>query len=307
MRLGVQVREALPGDMESLVALCLAARREAAVGAQLCTDDADRLRDQLGALLAVPRRTRAAWRSSTTSPAGLLLARVVGPGPFTDLVSLDIEAIYVLPDGAPPRPRARAAGRRDDGGRRGRRDRDVLVAPARAPGGCSGSWPGSGFAPAASHRVVTTAALQRKLTHEHGHVGAPGSVRRSGPRGLEDLIARRRQARAARQPVVEEPVDARAGVRSGSGARVDHHAGQPCRAERPAVLVLDHHLVGRQAPSEVQRRRGPGDEARAGRAVVRRVELDPDRGPALARRAPSPRSSPSVSASTADAPPCSRP
>src|SRR5690242_15958460 len=96
VRLGVQVREALPGDMESLVSMCLAARREAAVGAQLCTDDADRLRDQLGALLAV-RGGRVLVALLDEEPAGLLLARVVGPGPFTDLVSLDIEAIYVLP------------------------------------------------------------------------------------------------------------------------------------------------------------------------------------------------------------------
>ena len=44
--------------------------REAAVGPQLCTDDADRLRDQLGALLAVPGGTRAAWRSLDDEAVG---------------------------------------------------------------------------------------------------------------------------------------------------------------------------------------------------------------------------------------------
>lgn len=200
MRLGVQVREAQPGDMESLVALCLAARREAAVGAQLCTDDADRLRDQLGALLAV-RGGRVLVALLDDEPAGLLLARVVGPGPFTDLVSLDIEAVYVL-----PAARRRGLGHAllvgatevaDEAGAT-----ELYSSPLPGARGMQRFLARLGFAPAASHRVVTTAALQRKLTHEHG--GAAGSVRRSGPRGLEDLIARRRQARAARQPVVDE-------------------------------------------------------------------------------------------------------
>lgn len=201
MRLGVQVREALPGDMESLVALCLAARREAAVGAQLCTDDAERLRDQLGALLAV-RGGRVLVALLDDEPAGLLLARVVGPGPFTDLVSLDIEAVYVL-----PAARRRGLGHAllvgatevaDEAGAT-----EMYSSPLPGARGMQRFLARLGFAPAASHRVVTTSALQRKLTHEHA--GAPGSVRRSGPRGLEDLIARRRQARAARQPVIDEP------------------------------------------------------------------------------------------------------
>ena len=50
------------------------ARQEAAVGAQLCTDDADRLRDQLGALLAVPGG-RVLLALLDDEPAGLLLAR----------------------------------------------------------------------------------------------------------------------------------------------------------------------------------------------------------------------------------------
>ncbi|MEZ0448366.1 GNAT family N-acetyltransferase [Cellulomonas sp. ICMP 17802] len=199
----MQVREALPDDLESLVALCLTARREAAVGSQICTDDADRLRDQLGALLAVPGG-RVLLGLLDDEPSGLLLARVVGPGPFTDVVSLDIEAVYVLP----------AARRRGLG-------HALLVAAATVADDAeatelySSPLPGArgmqrflarlGFAPAASHRVVTTSALQRRLAHEH----AGGAVRRSGPRGLEDLIARRRQVREARQ-LADEPTPAAA-------------------------------------------------------------------------------------------------
>ncbi|WP_315092704.1 GNAT family N-acetyltransferase [uncultured Cellulomonas sp.] len=199
----MQVREALPGDLESLVALCLAARRESAVGSQLCTDDADRLRDQLGALLAVPGG-RVLLALLDDEPSGLLLARLVGPGPFTDVVSLDIEAVYVVP----------AARRRGLG--------HALLVGAVTVAEESGATelyssplPGSrgmqrflarlGFAPAASHRVVTTSGLQRRLAHEHG-AGVGGTLRRSGPRGLEDLIARRRQVREARQLQAEEPV-----------------------------------------------------------------------------------------------------
>ncbi len=40
MRPGVQVRAAVPDDLDGLVDLCLEARAEAAVGAQLCSSDA---------------------------------------------------------------------------------------------------------------------------------------------------------------------------------------------------------------------------------------------------------------------------
>src|SRR5690606_37465881 len=56
-----------------------------------------------------------------------------------------------------------------------------------------------GFAPAAAHRVVSTSQLLRKL-------GAESTVGRRGPRGLEDLIARRRKARIETQ---SGPVDLR--------------------------------------------------------------------------------------------------
>ena len=243
MRLGVQVREALPGDLESLVALCLAARQEAAVGSQLCTDDAERLRDQLG---SAPRRSRGGrvlLALLDDEPAGLLLARVVGPGPFTDVVSLDIEAVYVLPGSPPPRARARAAGRR----RRPWPRRPARPSCTRrrcpAPAACSASSPGWASRPprrtAWSPRPPCSAGSRTST--------APGVRPALGPRGLEDLIARRRQVRAGAPAARRRAGTDRAGLGSGSAARVDHHAGEPRRADRPAVLVLDHDLVGRQA------------------------------------------------------------
>jgi GNAT superfamily N-acetyltransferase len=227
----VQVREALPGDLESLVALCLSARREAGVGSQLCTDDADRLRDQLGALLAVPGG-RVLLALLDDDPAGLLLARVVGPGPFTDVVSLDIEAVYVLP-----------AARRRGLGHALLVGATTVAEEAGATELYSSPLPGSrgmqrflarlGFAPAASHRVVTAAALQRKLAHDQGHVGAASATRRSGPRGLEDLIARRRQARAARQPVDEPVQPARAPGADQGRASISMQVSRAVQSSRP--------------------------------------------------------------------------
>jgi GNAT superfamily N-acetyltransferase len=228
----VHVREALPGDLESLVALCLTARREAAVGSQLCTDDAERLRDQLGALLAVPGG-RVLLALLDDEPAGLLLARVVGPGPFTDVVSLDIEAVYVLPTA-----RRRGLGHA----------LLVFAATVAEEAGAtelySSPLPGSrgmqrflarlGFAPAASHRAVTTAALQRRLAHDLSHASGAGAPRRSGPRGLEDLIARRRQVRAARQQAEEPVPTSRASGADQSRASINMQVSRAVQSGRPA-------------------------------------------------------------------------
>jgi GNAT superfamily N-acetyltransferase len=194
VRIGVQVRGALPGDLDSLVALVLTARQEAGVGSQLCTDDAARLHDQLGTLLGV-EGGRILLALLDGEPAGLMLARIVGPGPFTDVVAMDIEAVYVQPD-------ARRRGL-------GRALLLAAVAMAEEAGATelySSPLPGArgmqrflariGFAPAASHRAVSTAVLQRRLAQDH----VPSTTRR-----LEDLIARRRHVREARQAPDEVP------------------------------------------------------------------------------------------------------
>ena len=54
MRSNAQVRAAVPEDLEGLVPLCLEARAESTVGAELCTADAERLREQLATLMATP-------------------------------------------------------------------------------------------------------------------------------------------------------------------------------------------------------------------------------------------------------------
>ncbi|HEX5332447.1 MAG TPA: GNAT family N-acetyltransferase [Cellulomonas sp.] len=207
MRSSAQVRAAEPDDLTSLVRLCLEARAESTVGAQLCTSDSESLRHQIGALLAAPGGV-VLVATVDGSPAGLLLARLVGPTVFSDLVSLAVEAVYVARDdrrrGVGHALMAGAAEVADEGGAT-----DVYASPLPGARGMLRFFARMGFAPAATHRVVSTASLQRRLAGE----AAPGLGARRGGRAIEDLIARRRQVRAASQ---RDPADAR--MVRGSGA-----------------------------------------------------------------------------------------
>ncbi len=199
MRPGVQVRVAVPEDLDGLVELCLEARAEAAVGAQLCSNDADRLRHQLGTLLAAPGG-HALVGLLDGEVAGLLLGRLVGPSPFTEDVSLHVEALFVR-----PADRRRGLGHAllsgaleiaDDAGAT-----QVFAVPLPGSRGVQRFLARLGFAPAAAHRVVTTEALQRRLASDPV---VSGRSRRG--LGRQDLIARRRQVRSA---TMSGPVDLR--------------------------------------------------------------------------------------------------
>lgn len=198
MRPGVLARVAQPADLDDLVHLCLEARKEAGTGAQLCTDDADRLRRQLGALVGVDGGMVLVGILDD-QPAGLLLGRLVGPSLFQDGTSLALEGIYVLGTarrrGLGHALLAHAVSVAEQNGAT-----EVYAAPLPGARGMQRFLARLGFAPAAAFRVAGTAALQRRLQQE----AAPVAVRRPAPRGLEDLIARRRQARAARQPAEPE-------------------------------------------------------------------------------------------------------
>lgn len=196
VRPGVQARAARPDDLDDLVHLCMEARKESGMGAQLCTDDAERMRRQVGALLAVEGGLVLVG-TLDEQPAGLLLARVVGPGPFTDATTLALEAVFVMHTarrrGLGHALLAAAAQAAEEHGAV-----EVYASPLPGARGMQRFLARLGFAPAAAFRVAGTAALQRRLAHDPAAVGP--AVRRGAPRGLEDLIARRRQARAARQP-----------------------------------------------------------------------------------------------------------
>lgn len=222
---------AAPADLDGLVALCLAARAESTVGAQLCSPDGERLRDQLGTLLAAPG-AQALVGLLEGEVTGLLLGRVVGPGPFTDDVSLHVEALYVAAG-----VRRRGLGHALLTGALGvAEEADATqVYAVHLPGarGVQRFFARLGFAPAAAHRVVATQTLQRRLAG--GAVGA-GSGRRGAARGLEDLIARRRRVRTETQT---GPVDLR-GVESSLAAADAPDQGDPLDQPSGRASISKH-------------------------------------------------------------------
>jgi GNAT superfamily N-acetyltransferase len=173
--------------MDALVGLCLTARKEAWAGPQVCTSDAAAIGHQIGAFAGIPGTTIQLAMSGCTV-VGLLLGRTIEPNLFTDQASFAVEAIYV-----DPRHRRRGVGHAlmlaatESALEAGAGQ--VFAAPIPGARGMQRFFVRLGFVPAAAHRVIGTAALHRHLTTYTGR-------RRSGPRGLDDLIARRRQSRA---------------------------------------------------------------------------------------------------------------
>lgn len=186
MRPGVEVRQVRPEDVEGVLDLVLAARAESSVGSQVCCAERDQLAQQLGTLTAV-RGGTVLVAVSGDDVVGLLLGRLTEPNLFTDRTSLAVDAVYV----------ATAHRRRGVGHALmlGATElaleasaEHVYVAPLPGARGMQRFFVQLGFAPAAGHRVATTSALHRRLTHD-----VP--VARRSPRRIEDLIARRRESR----------------------------------------------------------------------------------------------------------------
>ena len=196
MRPVIEVRSAEPTDMHVLVELCLTARQESAVGSQVCTSDPETLAQQLGALTSAPGGTLLVAEADG-AVIGMLLGRLLGPSPFTSEASLAVEALYVAPE-----HRRKGAGHALMVGvtelAAGAGADSVYASPIPGARGMQRFFVQLGFAPAANHRVTKTAALQRRLAVD----GV--TARRPGPRGLENLIERRRQSRAVTATPDEE-------------------------------------------------------------------------------------------------------
>lgn len=187
MRPGIEVRRVRPDDMDGLVGLSLTARRESWAGPQLCASDASTIAHQIGAFTGVPGSV---VYLAVSGPAvvGLLLGRTIEPNLFTDQATFAVEAVYV-----DPRHRRRGAGHAlmlaatetalEAGAEQ------VFAAPIPGARGMQRFFVRLGFLPAAAHRAIGTSLLHRHLTADTGG-------RRAGARGLEDLIARRRQFRS---------------------------------------------------------------------------------------------------------------
>jgi len=186
-----QVRPVEPADVPRLVALCLQARSESTVGNQVCSSDADTVARQLGVLASAPGGM-VLVALSEDEVVGLLLGRVLEPNPFTDEASLVVEVVYVA--GAHRRHgigHALMSAAVELGEQRGASH--VYAAPLPGARGMQRFFVQLGFTPAAAHRTTSLAALRRRLAQD---TPRPALGRRS-TRGLEDLIARRRQVRAA--------------------------------------------------------------------------------------------------------------
>lgn len=229
VRSGLQVRPAQPHDLPVLVDLCLEARAESVVGAQLCSSDPDSLRRQLGALLATPGGL-ALLGVVDGSPAGLLIARLVGPCVFTEAVHLALEAVYVESrvrrHGLGHALVAAAVDIAEQGGAR-----DVYASSLPGARGMLRFFARLGFAPAAAHRVVSVSALQRRLAVDPGQ----GAGARRSTRAIEDLVARRRRVRAASTSI--------------AAARATREAD----ADQPRTSAMSMHVnraVASRCPSE---------------------------------------------------------
>lgn len=185
MRPGIEVRSVRPGDMKSLVDLCLTARRETWAGPQVCSSEPDLVEAQLGTLAGLSGGTILVALSDDEA-VGVLLGRVVGPSLFTDQVSLAVEAVYVH-----PHHRRRGVGHAlmlvavelavVAGAEQ------VFAAPIPGARGMQRFFVRLGFVPAAAHRVIPTATLHRRLTAD--------AQARTGLRPIDEVVARRRQSR----------------------------------------------------------------------------------------------------------------
>lgn len=192
MRPGTNVRPAAADDLGTLVDLCLTARDEAGTGSALCTDDADRLRQQLATALMLPGAiVLVAVHDGALD--GMLLGRLVGPSLFCDTVAVDLEALYVLRDN-----RRRGVGHALLGGLVALAEEhgaaEIYASPLPGARGVQRFLARLGFQPAATHRVVTTASLQRRLATDSVSP-ATGAVRRVPKPGVDRLIALRRRSR----------------------------------------------------------------------------------------------------------------
>jgi GNAT superfamily N-acetyltransferase len=212
MRAAVEVRPAGRDDLAAVADLAALACDEAPYGPQSAPGDPARLVEHLSVLLADGGHVLVAAQDGQI--CGFLLARVLGPHLFAETPSLYIDAIYVGPG-----ERRHGVGHALLGGAASLAvesgAQSVYCAPAPGARGMQRFLARLGFGPAAGHRVVQTTTLQRRLAQD-----APPSRRdgrrepgRDGRRdatraAIEDLVARRRRARAAGLP--SGPLDLRA-------------------------------------------------------------------------------------------------
>lgn len=191
MRVAVEVRAVRAAELAEAAEVCAVGRAESFAGSQLCAASTETIRDQLGVLLSVPGG-HVLVALVDGSIVGIVLARTIGPNGFLDKRVLYLESLYVVPDA-----RRHGVGHALIAGTAelavAERAVEVYAVPIPGARGVQRFLARIGFAPAATHRYVSTAVLQRRLAAEHH----PSSgQRRQGRAGLEELIARRRRSRS---------------------------------------------------------------------------------------------------------------
>ena len=230
MRATVEVRPVEQDDMVDVAQLAERAVEESPAAVQGSPVDASRLLEHLSVLLGAGGQVLVATNEGEV--CGFAVLRVIDPLLFATTTSLYVDAVFVSP----------AARRRGVGhallaaaaavaGERGAEN--VYCAPAPGARGMHRFLARLGFAPTSGHRVVATATLQRRLAQESPRSSrtAVRVGRREATRAaIEDLVARRRRARAAGLPT--GPVDLRA-------FQAERDAALRAAAERAADRPVD--------------------------------------------------------------------
>jgi GNAT superfamily N-acetyltransferase len=202
----VEVRPAERDDLVAVADLAAQGVEEVPTSVQAAQAGPERLVQHLSVLVASGGTVLLATHEDRV--CGFLVLRVLEPMLFAASTSVCLDAVYVTPDA-----RRRGAGRALLAAAAAlaaeRGAEHVFCAPAPGARGMQRFLARLGFAPASGHRVVATAALQRRLVQESPQAprGARGGRREATRAAIEDLVARRRRARAAGLPT--GPVDLR--------------------------------------------------------------------------------------------------
>lgn len=218
----VDVRDVTPTDLTEVAALCARARDESAMGTQICVGESERLERHIGVYAQLPEG-HVLVAQIDDEIAGFALIRTVAPGPFVDVPTVYLEAIYVS-----EKARRRGVGHHllNAVAQKAAEVGAVEVYSLPLPGsrGLQRFLVRLGFAPAGAHRVVSVAALARNVDVE-----LKRSRRRTGGRMLDDLIARRRRARIETN---SGPLDLRAfqAAYAADRADVEEQPQQPAQA-----------------------------------------------------------------------------
>lgn len=183
---GVQARLAEPEDLDDVIPVLRAVRADSPLGAQIVSPDSGNLQPHLRAWFGQDD-SRLVLAEVEDRVIGIALAQVIGVNLFSDVVYLQMEALFVEP-----------GFRRRGAGRALMAQLAVVAARADAEQVVTMSFSGArseqrflsglGFTTVGARRMVETAALLRRLEQQ-------GSGRDRRGRGLDELIARRRRSR----------------------------------------------------------------------------------------------------------------